>query len=331
MEKREFGRTGLSVSLLTFGCGAVGGLMTKGQAVDQDRAVARALDFGINHFDTAALYGDGASEENLGRALGARRKDVLVSTKVRIPASARGAVEAFVRSAIDDSLRRLKMDYVDLYQLHNTLAAQPAGESLSVAEVMEQVVPAFEKLRDEGKIRFLGLTANGDAAAIHTVVASGAFQGAQVFYNALNPSAGTPLLAGYPAHDYGQLLDAAQKAGVGTIVVRVLAGGALSGSEDRHPLGMAQVDPIGSGRDYAADVARARRFRPVIGAGHAASLSELAVRYVISNRVLSTIEVGLATIDELEAAVAAVLKGPLPGTALEQIATIQRSFCGEPR
>ena len=73
METRRLGRTGLDVSLLTFGCGAVGGLMTAGRAADQDRAVAWARDNGINHFDTAPLYGKGASEENLGRALGRDR------------------------------------------------------------------------------------------------------------------------------------------------------------------------------------------------------------------------------------------------------------------
>ena len=64
MEKRSFGSTGLEVSRLTFGCGAVGGLMTKGDAADQDRAVAWARDHGINFFDTAASYGDGISETN---------------------------------------------------------------------------------------------------------------------------------------------------------------------------------------------------------------------------------------------------------------------------
>ena len=69
MEKRKFGRTGLDISVLTFGCGAVGGLMTKGAPADQERAVAHALEAGINHFDTAPDYGDGASEENVGRVL----------------------------------------------------------------------------------------------------------------------------------------------------------------------------------------------------------------------------------------------------------------------
>ena len=85
MEKRTFGRTGLQILLLTFGCGAVGGLMTKGNAQDQDRAVAWARDNGINHFDTAPSYGNTASESNLGRALGKNRSEVIVSTKVDFP------------------------------------------------------------------------------------------------------------------------------------------------------------------------------------------------------------------------------------------------------
>ena len=67
MQTRTLGRTGLEVSVLGFGCGAVGGLMVKGNAADQERAVARALELGINYFDTAAMYGNGESERNLGR------------------------------------------------------------------------------------------------------------------------------------------------------------------------------------------------------------------------------------------------------------------------
>jgi len=69
MERRQLGKTGLEVSVLSFGCGAVGGLMTRGEPADQERAVARALELGINYFDSAALYGNGKSEENLGRVL----------------------------------------------------------------------------------------------------------------------------------------------------------------------------------------------------------------------------------------------------------------------
>src|SRR6266550_7213761 len=85
MEKRKFGRTGLDVSLLGFGCGAVGGLMIKGSAADQERAVGRALELGINYFDTAQMYGNGESERNLGRVLKSLKPEVYVGTKVRLP------------------------------------------------------------------------------------------------------------------------------------------------------------------------------------------------------------------------------------------------------
>ena len=90
MEKRKLGRTGLDVSLLGFGCGAVGGLMTKGAAADQERAVARAVELGINYFDTAQMYGDGESERNLGRVVKALKPNVYVGTKVRLPATVGG-------------------------------------------------------------------------------------------------------------------------------------------------------------------------------------------------------------------------------------------------
>jgi L-galactose dehydrogenase/L-glyceraldehyde 3-phosphate reductase len=132
--------------------------------------------------------------------------------------------------------------------------------------------------------------------------------------------------ANYPSDNFRQLLDVALDNSVGSIGVRVLAGGALSGSEARHPLGMPSVEPIGSETDYATDVWRALQFAPLVEAGHAASLPELAVRYVISNPALSTTEIGIATLEELQQAAAAVNKGPLSDEALAQIKKVQVSF-----
>ena len=115
MQKNQFGSTDLKISRLTFGCGAVGGLMTKGDATDQDRAVAWARDNGINHFDTAPSYGDGASEKNLGRALGATRNGIVVSTKVGIRDEDHGDIAARVRTSLDNSLLRLRQDHVDIF------------------------------------------------------------------------------------------------------------------------------------------------------------------------------------------------------------------------
>ncbi|MEJ0075740.1 MAG: aldo/keto reductase [Alphaproteobacteria bacterium] len=327
MEKRKFGRTGLSVSVLTFGCGAVGGLMTRGAPADQERAVARALEAGINHFDTAPLYGDGASEENLGRVLAALKPNIIVSTKVRLPADRNMAA---IAASLETSLRRLKRDHVDLFQLHNAIGA-PVGQTLSAEEVLNDVVPAFNKMREQGKTRFIGFTAIGETAALHKLITSGAFDGVQVPFNALNPSPAEAMPATYPAQDYGRILDLAGKHGVGTIGIRVLAGGALSGSEARNPLGLAVVEPIGSGATYAADVARARRLEPMVGEGHAGSLTELAMRFAIATAKLSTTEIGLANIEELEAALAAVEKGALSEAALARLKTLQAGFIGEAR
>jgi len=327
MEKRKLGRTGLSVSVLTFGCGAVGGLMTRGAPADQERAVARAIEAGVNHFDTAPLYGDGASEENLGRVLAALKPNVIVSTKVRLPAERN--IDA-VATSLETSLKRLKRDHVDLFQLHNPIGA-PAGQTLSADEVLNDVVPAFNRMREQGKTRFIGFTAIGETPALHKLIASGAFDVAQVPFNVLNPSPAEPIPARYPAQDYGGILDLADTHGVGTIGIRVLAGGALSGSEARNPLGLAVVEPIGSATTYVADVARARRLDPMLREGHAASLTELAMRFAITCRKLSTTEIGLASIAELDAAIAAVGKGALSETALARLRQLQAGFIGEAR
>ena len=82
MELRVFGRSGMRLSVLGFGCGAVGGLMVRGDPRDQERAVARALDAGVNYFDTAWQYGNGESEKNLGRILRSLKPaDAVVGTK----------------------------------------------------------------------------------------------------------------------------------------------------------------------------------------------------------------------------------------------------------
>src|SRR6186713_2665265 len=86
MLMRVFGRTGMQLSLLGFGCGAVGGLMVRGDALDQERAIARALEAGVNYFDTAVQYGNGESEKNLGRVLQKLKPaNAIVGTKVRLP------------------------------------------------------------------------------------------------------------------------------------------------------------------------------------------------------------------------------------------------------
>jgi aryl-alcohol dehydrogenase-like predicted oxidoreductase len=332
MEMRIYGRTGMNISILGFGCGAVGGLMVRGAAADQERAVGRALDVGINYFDTAVQYGNGASETNLGRTMKVLKPaHAFVGTKVRLPAGDFGRIAEAVTESLDGSLARLQMDHVDIFHLHNAITVNGGGDTLSVAQVLNEVVPAFDVLRKAGKTRFLGITAVGDTEALLGVIDAETFDSAQVSYNMLNPSAGEPLPAGYPAQDYGRMFDHTQKAGVGVVGIRVIAGGALSGSEQRHPIASPPPAPIGTANSYEADVARARRLMPLVAEGYAASLPEAATRFAITHPAMGTILVGMATVDEFEGALAAVQNGPLSGGALARLGELRAGFAGEAR
>src|SRR3954454_19234805 len=277
MQLRVFGRTGMQLSVLGFGCGAVGGFMVRGDPAEQERTVARAIEAGVNYFDTAVQYGDGESEKNLGRVLQKLKPaNVAVGTKVRLPASAVGGMANAVTASLEGSLARLGLERVDIFHLHNTITETEGGSTLSVRQVLGEVVPAFERLRQQGKIGLLGMTALGDTAALHQVIDARVFDSAQVVYNMLNASAAENFPMNYPAQDYRRLFDATTAAGVGVVGIRVLAGGAWSGSAERHPIAGAAPEPIGSAMSYQADVDRARRLLPLVEEGFAASLTEAA-------------------------------------------------------
>ena len=332
MHMRAFGRTGMQLSVLGFGCGAVGGLMVRGDPADQERTIARALAAGVNYFDTAVQYGNGESEKNLGRALQKLKPaNVVVGTKVRLQPSDEDRIADAITKSLEASLGRLRLDRVDIFHLHNSITETGGGPVLSIEQVLGEVVPAFEKLRQQGKIRFLGLTAIGDTAALHQAINSRAFDSAQVVYNLLNPSAAEVLPANYPAQDYGRLFDHTQAAGVGVVGIRVLAGGSLSGTSERHPIASPPPEPIGSAINYDGDVQRARRLIPLVKEGFAASLTEAATRFAITHPAMGTILVGIATPQQFEDALAAVQRGPLPPAALDRLSALRRTFSGEPR
>jgi aryl-alcohol dehydrogenase-like predicted oxidoreductase len=332
MELRVFGRTGMQLSVLGFGCGAVGGFMVRGDPAEQERTVARALAAGVNYFDTAVQYGNGESEKNLGRVLHKLKPaNVAVGTKVRLPPTESGRVADAITTSLEGSLARLGLDHVDIFHLHNSITGTGGGPALGVRQVLDEVVPAFERLRQQGKIRFLGLTAVGDTAALNQVIDAGAFHSAQIVYNMLNPSAAEELPQNYPAQDYAKMFDHTRAAGVGVVGIRVLAGGALSGSAERHPIAGPAPEPIGSAMSYDADVDRACRLAPLVKEGFAASLTEAATRFALSHPAMGTILVGMATPQQFEDALAAVQKGPLPPAALDRLSSLRQAFAGEPR
>jgi len=172
METRTVGS--LEVSVAGLGCNNFG------MRIDEEaskQVVDAALEAGINHFDTADLYGGGKSEEFLGRALGSRRADVVITTKVgaAVPEGEAGGSEPLITRVVEESLTRLGTDYIDLYVLHVPDANTPIGETLSV----------FAKLIAAGKVRELGCS-NFTGAMIEEADAVARELGVPRFVNAQN-------------------------------------------------------------------------------------------------------------------------------------------------
>jgi aryl-alcohol dehydrogenase-like predicted oxidoreductase len=325
MQTRSFGRSGLKLSVLGFGCGAVGGLMVRGAAGDQERAIARAIDTGINYFDTAAMYGDGQSETNLGRVIKVLKlRDITIGSKVRLPGT--NDIRATIVASLDNSLKRLGLPQVDIFHLHNAITAHGGNGALTADQVLGEVVPTFESLRQQGKIRFCGITAVGDISAIRKVAEARVIDSVQVVFNLLNPSAAAPVAANYAGQDFQGLLKVNAACGIGSIAIRILGGGALSGSAARQPNASPAPAPIGSSREFAGDLVLAQKFVPLVADGSAGSLVELAIRYAVTDPNVGTALIGLASQADLDTAIASIEKGPLPRDVLARIAAIQATF-----
>src|ERR1700679_2381807 len=145
MEQRNIGQSGLQVSLVGLGCNNFGVLDIESSR----KVVHRALDLGVTLFDTADIYGNrGGSEEQLGAILGPRRKDIVLATKFGMPMdeTRKGASRRYIVQAVEDSLTRLKTDWIDLYQLHQPDPNTP----------MEETLAALDDLVRAGKVRYLG-------------------------------------------------------------------------------------------------------------------------------------------------------------------------------
>ncbi len=184
MQYRTLGRTGLRVSEIGMG-GAQFGIKDYMGRWDPDspeaqRAVEetihRALELGYNYFDTAPAYGEGRSEEMMGRALRGHRDEVILATKVS--AQHWGAPKE-IRQSVEASLKRLRVDVIDVIQFHGGWYNQGEDEIILHGGGLE----AFQALREEGKVRFLGFTAEGPSGGVERLIASGAFDVMQIRYN----------------------------------------------------------------------------------------------------------------------------------------------------
>jgi aryl-alcohol dehydrogenase-like predicted oxidoreductase len=316
MEYRTLGRTGLRVSALAFGAGPVSGLLTGDDPAAQLAVVRRAVEVGINWFDTAAGYGLGRSEANLGRALreAAGPGAVHVATKVRLAPDQFADARGHVRRSVEASLARLGVSAVTLLQLHNGITAGRGDEPFSVTpgDVLGGVLDAFQELKAAGLIQHVGLTGTGRPDALREVVRSGAFDTIQVPYHLLNPSAGRAVPAGFAETDHGNVIADCAAAGMGVFAIRVFAGGALL---DNPPSAHTRTTPFFPLALYERDRRRAAR----LAAEVARPMPELALRYALSHPGVHAAIVGFGTPDHVDEAATAVRAGPLPGELLRRL------------
>jgi len=321
---RTLGRTGLQVSEIGFGCGPTAGLMVRGEPDARKEAVARALELGINYFDTAPIYGDTVSERHLAETLRELGANPIVVTKVALGTEDLGDIQASVVRSVESSLERLGRDSLELVQLHNRVAAERApkadigvGALLTVEDVLGPggVLEGLETLRRQGRVRCFGCCAfGGEVAAVNQLIDSGRFDTILVQYSILNPSAWTD--TGQPGpRSFGEVGVRAAGRGMGVIVLRALEAGALAAAEQAHPLSGGAERP---GPEYQAKLQRAQALRFLTDSGQQ-TMAQAALRFVLSTLAVSTVLVGFSDVSQVEEAAAASDMGALPDDMLFRI------------
>ncbi len=311
MPYRVLGRTGLKVSAVAFGAGPVSGLMTGADHAAQRATVRRALECGVNWFDTAPGYGQGESEANLGRVLeelGVANR-FHVATKVRVPPEALDAPRDYIRQSVEESLKRLRLPCVTLLQLHNGMTANRDDEPAAITphDILRPggVADAMAELRDAGLVAHLGLTGTGHPDAMREVIRSGKFDTLQVPFNVLNPSAGAP--AGVPGEtDYGNVMADCAAVQMGVFAIRVFAGGALL---DQPPSAHTLKTPYFPLALYERDAARARQLRERAAGRY--TPTELAVRFALAHPAVASAIIGFGAPDHVDEVVRVRFDEPL--------------------
>jgi aryl-alcohol dehydrogenase-like predicted oxidoreductase len=294
MEYRLLGRSGLKVSVFSFGAMTFGGAgrfasvgETKG--AEAKRQIDMCLDAGVNLFDTADMYSEGQSEEVLAEALGARRPQVLIATKffgqTGPGPNDQGASRHHIIEACEASLRRLKTDYIDLYQIHNQDLLTPAEETLR----------ALDDLVRAGKVRYIGSSNHSGWTKMKALATSeqlglNRYVSQQIQYSLLEREAEAELLP-LGVHE-----------GVGALIWSPLASGYLSG-KFRNADGGGKARLAGGDRLHALDDARGRQVVDLLveiaGARAGATASQVALNWVARKAGVSSIILGARTAEQL--------------------------------
>lgn len=294
MQYKRLGRTGLKVSEICLGT------MTFGSQADEQASraiVRRALDAGVNFFDTANVYNAGVSEEFTGRALKDVRQEIVLATKVHGKMGPgpndQGQSRKHIMDAVEQSLRRLGTDYIDLYQVHRFDPTTP----------LEETLRALDDLVRSGKVRYLGASNYAAWQLCTALWTSDKFGLAR--YDCLQPRYN--LIS--RAIDQ-EVLPLCQAQGVGVIVYNPLAGGMLTGKHQRQAPPAAgtrfDINPMYHNRYWQERVFDAvDRFRDIAaGTGH--SMAQLALAWSLANPVITSAILGASRVDQLEETLSAV-------------------------
>jgi len=306
---RNLGKTGVTTSVIAFGAGPVAGLMTGSDFDLQRKTVERAVSRGITWFDTAAGYGLGASERNLGRCLNELGcpEQVQIATKVRLVIPSSVSIWDQVFRGWEESRERLGGLPITLFQLHNGVTLGRGDEPHSVSEEdllgPGGIAESLVELRKSGAVRLVGLTGTGNGESLTNGIRSGLFDTIQVPYNLLNPSAGQ-LMANFSEVDYGNILSECQKLGMGAFAIRVFAGGAILGNP---PSGHTLTTPFFPLSLYQRDLSSARsRF----ALGPIQDAVRTAIGFALSHPAISAAILGMGGPEEVDQAVEAALGNP---------------------
>ena len=301
MQYSRLGNSGLVVSRLAFGAMTFGtwdGPFASVSKVDgslADKMIGKTLEAGINHFNTADGYTGGQSEEMLGKALGRKRQDVVISTKVGFRSAPamihQGLSRQHILASCEGSLRRLNTDYIDVYLVHRVDLNTP----------VEETVAALENLVQQGKVRYVGFSnwpAWMAAKAVGIQKASGAspFRAAELYYS---------LVGREFEHDLEPFV---HDAGIGVFVWSPLAGGFLTGKYTReNPQGdggrLTGFDMLPYDRAKGHDVVDELR---VIAKAHNASPAQIALAWLLTKRTIASVLIGANKIAQLDDNLAAV-------------------------
>jgi L-glyceraldehyde 3-phosphate reductase len=310
MRYRSVPATGRKLPVIGFGTGDNAGLMVAGQPDQQVAAVTRALELGIDYFDTSPDYGLGRAEENLGRALRAVRATPTLCSKVEVLPDDLDDVASAVQRSVEQSLRRLGVNRIDILMIHNGPAADRVLHTerwgaLKVGDFLgpRGAIAGLEALQADDVVDVIGFTcARADAASVRELLDTGVFGMINVWYNLLNPSAGVTIPKRMVVDlDYEDIIDYAMERGVGVAAFRPLAGGALTGQATghagRHPLagGFITRNPKG----FEQDLARAQAVAEALGVD-GQELTRLAYRFALDHPGVTTVLGGFSDITQLE-------------------------------